>query len=171
MGLLVGCWHTAGYYNRVRTWHGDEQHFNVLLSRCTLWSFVTGSTGGCDMCWGSSGFYLFRSMLSPPAWNSKNERTYVNDNCSVSGAQCRGDLSLPEVEGTKPPGSNVTPFGTSTTDRPLARAPNAAPRRTSGSHPSPRREMLCELHVTPAILPDSARFGEEASARSGTQTG
>lgn len=87
------------------------------------------------------------------------------------GAQCCGDLSLPEVEGTKPPGSNVTPFGTSTTDRPLARAPNAAPRRTSGSHPSPRREMLCELHVTPAILPDSARFGEEEFTRSGTQTG
>lgn len=78
------------------------------------------------------------------------------------------DLSLPEVEGTKPPGSNVTPFGISSTAR-CMRPTHRHRGRQDRTHP--QREMLCELTVTPATLPDSARLGEEAFTCSGIQAG
>ncbi|KAG7227532.1 hypothetical protein INR49_005347 [Caranx melampygus] len=59
------------------------------------------------------------------------------------GWQGKGwDLSLPEMEGTKPPGSNVTPFGISTTVRRTCAQHSTAPQRTSGSHPSSTRNAL-----------------------------
>lgn len=78
------------------------------------------------------------------------------------------DLSLPEVEGTKPPGSNVTPFGISTTVRSMRPAHYHGARR---DRTHPQHEMLCELNATLAILPDSVRFGEGQFTCSGIQAG
>lgn len=78
------------------------------------------------------------------------------------------DLSVPEVEGTKPPGSNVTPFGISTTVR-FMRPTHHHGARQDRTHS--RHEMLWELNATLAILPDSVRFGEEKFTFSGIQAG
>lgn len=48
------------------------------------------------------------------------------------------DLFSPEVEGTKPPGNHVTPFGISATVR-FLRARSTAPRSASGSRQSATR--------------------------------
>lgn len=48
------------------------------------------------------------------------------------------DLFSPEVEGTKPPGNHVTPFGISATVR-FLRACSTAPRSASGSRQSATR--------------------------------
>lgn len=75
---------------------------------------------------------------------------------------------LAEVEGTKPPGSNVTPFGISAAVH-CMRPTQHHGGRQDRTHP--QHEMLCELNVTPAILPDSVRLGEEAFICSGIQAG
>lgn len=79
------------------------------------------------------------------------------------------DLSLPEMEGTKPPGSNVTPPW-HINHCPLYMRP-AQHHRGRQDRIHPQREMLCELSLTPAILSDSVRFGEEAFTCSGIQAG
>lgn len=78
------------------------------------------------------------------------------------------DLSSAEVEGTKPPGNHVTPFGISATVRFLRAAQHRGARQDRAR---PRREMLGELEATLTILPDSVRFGEEQFTCSSAQAG
>lgn len=74
----------------------------------------------------------------------------------------------PAVEGTKPPGNHVTPFGISATVRFLRAAQHRGARQDRAR---PRHEMLGELNASLTILPDSVRFGEEKFTCSGAQAG
>lgn len=78
------------------------------------------------------------------------------------------ELTLPEVEETKPPESNVTPLDISAPVR-CTRPTHDYGGRQDRIHL--QREMVCELDLTQAILPDSMRFGEEAFKCSGAHAG
>lgn len=78
------------------------------------------------------------------------------------------DLSSPEVEGTKPPGNHVTPFGISASVRFLRATQHRGARQDRARL---RHEMLGELKATLTVLPDSVRFGEEKFTCSGAQAG
>lgn len=98
----------------------------------------------------------------------KFQMSSYSDN-SLVGLSAQGwELSLREVEGSKPTGNHVTPFGISATVH-FRRGAQHHEARQNRAHP--RHDMLCELNVTQAILPDSVRFGEEKFTCSGIQTG